>query len=296
MKFIKMFFLLIFVILISYSILIFLGFMGEKEEKGDLVAVLTLQGIIINKEGEENTIDSNQVLSTLNNIEKNKKYKAVLLIVDSPGGMAAPSLELTYKIRNLKKVKPVIVYIQNLGASGAYYFSSAATYIVSNPQAIVGSIGVIISVPQLYKAMDKIGIEIINIKSGKYKDSMSPFKPLDKEQKEYFQKLVMEYYYQFVRDVAQNRNLKTKEQIRRLYEVADGKVFSSYTALSYGLIDEIGVLENAKEKTKEILKNNKVKFVEIKLYKKTPLEKLVGSNLVNKIQPRLKYGVWTIME
>ncbi|MCX7759298.1 MAG: S49 family peptidase [bacterium] len=167
---------------------------------------------------------------------------------------------------------------------------------VSNPQAIVGSIGVIISVPQLYKAMDKIGIEIINIKSGKYKDSMSPFKPLDKEQKEYFQKLVMEYYYQFVRDVAQNRNLKTKEQIRRLYEVADGKVFSSYTALSYGLIDEIGVLENAKEKTKEILKNNKVKFVEIKLYKKTPLEKLVGSNLVNKIQPRLKYGVWTIME
>ncbi|MCS7244276.1 MAG: signal peptide peptidase SppA [Candidatus Calescibacterium sp.] len=296
MKLIKMFFLFIFIILISCSILIFLGFIGGKEEKGDLVAVLKLQGIIINNEGEENTIDSNQVLSTLNNIEKNKKYKAVLLIVDSPGGMAAPSLELTYKIKNLKKVKPVIVYIQNLGASGAYYFSSAATYIVSNPQAIVGSIGVIISVPQLYKAMDKIGIEIINIKSGKYKDSLSPFKPLDKDQREYFQKLVMEYYYQFVRDVAENRNLKTKEQIRRLYEVADGKVFSSYTALRYGLIDEIGVLENAKEKTKEILKNNKVKFVEIKLYKKTPLEKLVGSNLVNKIQPRLKYGVWTIME
>ncbi|MCS7165865.1 MAG: signal peptide peptidase SppA [Candidatus Calescibacterium sp.] len=296
MKLIKTFFLLVFTVLISCSIILFLIFLARGNENGNLVAVLRLQGIIVNYEGEEGTIDTTQVLSALDNIEKNNKYKALLLIVDSPGGMAAPSLEVTYKIRSIKKKKPVVTYIQNLGASGAYYISSASSYIVSNPQAIVGSIGVIISVPQIYKAMDKIGIQVINIKSGKYKDSLSPFKPLQKDQIEYLQNLVMEYYYQFVRDVAENRNLKTTQQIKELYEIADGRVFSSYTAMKYGLVDEVGVLQNAKEKIKQILKDKDIKFVEIKLYRRSPLERLLGSNIVNKIQPTLRYGVWMIID
>lgn len=296
MKLIKTFFLLVFTVLISCSIILFLIFLARGNENGNLVAVLRLQGIIVNYEGEEGTIDTTQVLSALDNIEKNNKYKALLLIVDSPGGMAAPSLEVTYKIRSIKKKKPVVTYIQNLGASGAYYISSASNYIVSNPQAIVGSIGVIISVPQIYKAMDKIGIQVINIKSGKYKDSLSPFKPLQKDQIEYLQNLVMEYYYQFVRDVAENRNLKTTQQIKELYEIADGRVFSSYTAMKYGLVDEVGVLQNAKEKIKQILKDKDIKFVEIKLYRRSPLERLLGSNIVNKIQPTLRYGVWMIID
>lgn len=269
------------------------------EEKGDLIAVINLQGIIVNYEDEEKTIDVNQVIKTLEKIEKSRKYKGILLIVDSPGGMAAPSLELTYKIKKIKKTKPVVVYIQNLGASGAYYFSSAADWIVANPQSIIGSIGVIISVPQVYKALDKIGIEMINIKSGKYKDSLSPFKPLTKDQKDYFQNLVMEYYYQFIKDVAENRNLKTEKQIKELYEIADGRVFTYKTAIKYKLIDQVGTIDDAKQKMKEILKNDKIKFIEIKLYKKTPLEKILGSkkNIPIKSFERFlhHYGVWMIM-
>lgn len=296
MRFIKTIFLIFFIILIGCGILIFLIPKDEEGQSDNSVAVIRIQGIITNTEDEEGTVNSNQVISVLDKIEKSKKYKGVLLIVDSPGGMAAPSLEITYKIRKLKKQKPVIAYIQNLGASGAYYLSSASTYIVSNPQAIVGSIGVIISVPQVYDLMNKIGVRIINIKSGKYKDSLSPFKPLSKDQQEYFQQLVMEYYYQFVRDVAENRNFKTQSQIKELYEIADGRVFSSNTALKYGLVDKVGVLDDAKEKAKEILKDDKLKFVEIKLYKKTPLEKILGSSSILKsIEPRLNYGPWMIL-
>ncbi|MFN3995405.1 MAG: signal peptide peptidase SppA [bacterium] len=299
MRIIRTFIILFMIFVLGCFVGLFLLFRTSPEEQGDLIAVLKLQGIIVNYEDEENTIDINQVIKTLEKIEKSKKYKGILLVVDSPGGMAAPSLELTYKIKKIKETKPVIAYIQNLGASGAYYFSSAANWIIANPQSIIGSIGVIISVPQVYKALDKIGIEMINIKSGKYKDSLSPFKPLTKDQKDYFQNLVMEYYYQFVKDVAENRNLKTQKQIQELYEIADGRVFTYKTALKYRLIDQVGTIDNAKEKMKEILKNDKIKFVEIKLYKKTPLEKILGSKENISIKSFEKflhhYGVWMIM-
>lgn len=300
MRVIKTFIVLFLIVMFGCFLWLILLTFGEKEEQGDLIAVIKLQGIIVNYEDEENTIDINQIIKTLERVEKNKKYKGILLIVDSPGGMAAPSLELTYKIKKIRKSKPVVVYIQNLGASGAYYFSSAANYIIANPQAIIGSIGVIISVPQLYKALNKIGIEVINIKSGKYKDSLSPFKPLSKEQKEYFQNLVMEYYYQFIKDVAENRNLKSQNQIKELYEIADGRVFTPYTAIKYNLIDQVGTMDDAKEKIKEILKNDKLKFIEIKLYKKSPLEKFLGNNfeknlskfIINKVFYHT--GIWMI--
>jgi protease-4 len=271
---------------------------GEK----NAIAVIKLQGIIVNNNEEsENSINSYTTISMLDKVGKSNKYKGVLLVVDSPGGMAAPSLEISYKIREIKKQKPVVVYIENLGASGAFYFSSAADYIVSNPQAIVGSIGVIITIPQLYKALDKIGIEFINIKTGKYKDSLSPYKPISQEQKDYFQSLIMEYYYQFVKDVAQNRNLKTEKQIKELYSIADGRVFTSYTAVKYGLVDKVGVLDDAKQKIKELVKDDKVKFVEVKPPKKTFLEKLAESkeDSIIRITNELfykKYGVWMIIQ
>lgn len=299
MRLIRMFIIFFMLLVLICFLGLFLLFRTPSEESGDLIATIKIQGIIVNYEGEENTIDANEVIKTLEKIEKNKKYKGILLVVDSPGGMAAPSLELAYKIKKIKKTKPVVAYIQNLGASGAYYFSSAADWIVANPQSIIGSIGVIISVPQLYKALDKIGIEIINIKSGKFKDSLSPFKPLTKDQKDYFQNLVMEYYYQFIKDVSENRNLKTQKQIQELYEIADGRVFTYKTAIKYKLIDQVGTIDEAKEKMKEILKNDKIKFVEIKLYKKTPLEKIFGSreNISLKSFERFlyHYGLWMIM-
>lgn len=276
--------------------LLFFNIWGGGQEKGDLIAVINLKGIILNTDSEGETINSDRVVKVLDDISKKSQYKGILLVVDSPGGMAAPSLEISYKINQIKMQKPVVVYIQNLGASGAYYFSSAASYIVSNPEAIIGSIGVIISIPQIHKALDKIGIQVINIKSGKYKDSLSPYKPISDDQKNYLQDLVMEYYYQFVRDVAKNRGFKTEKQIKELYSIADGRVFSSGTALEYRLIDEIGVIDDAKNKIKSMVKNDKVKFVEIKLRQISPLERLLSNTISDRVLPRLRYGVWMILD
>lgn len=276
--------------------LLFFNIWGGGQEKGDLIAVINLKGIILNTDSEGETINSDRVVKVLDDISKKSQYKGILLVVDSPGGMAAPSLEISYKINQIKMQKPVVVYIQNLGASGAYYFSSAASYIVSNPEAIIGSIGVIISIPQIHKALDKIGIQVINIKSGKYKDSLSPYKPISDDQKNYLQDLVMEYYYQFVRDVAKNRGFKTEKQIKELYSIADGRVFSSRTALEYRLIDEIGVIDDAKNKIKSMVKNDKVKFVEIKLRQISPLERLLSNTISDRVLPRLRYGVWMILD
>jgi protease IV len=169
----------------------------------------------------------------------------------------------------------VVSYIENLGASGAYYIASASNYIIANPQSIVGSIGVIITIPQIYKALDKLGISMVSIKSGKYKDSLSPFKELDNDQRKYIQNLVMEYYNQFVKDVSINRNLPIDE----LYKVADGRVFSPYTAKNYKLIDSIGTIDDAKEKIKQLVNLKDVRFKEIKPPKKKLLDELLGSKL-----------------
>jgi protease-4 len=262
---------LIFICLIAFVISLLFN---KQEESGNLIGVIYLKGVIVNEEGE-GVVDSKYVIKTLDKIKEDKSYKGILLVIDSPGGVAAPSLEISYKIKKISKEKPVVSYIENLGASGAYYIASASNYIIANPQSIVGSIGVIITIPQIYKALDKLGISMVSIKSGKYKDSLSPFKELDNDQRKYIQNLVMEYYNQFVKDVSVNRNLPIEE----LYKVADGRVFSPYTAKNYKLIDSIGTIDDAKEKIKQLVNLKDVKFKEIKPPKKTLLDELLGSKL-----------------
>jgi protease-4 len=262
---------LIFICLIGFIISLLFN---KQEENGNLIGVIYLKGVIVNEEGE-GVIDSKYVIKALDRIKEDKSYKGILLVIDSPGGVAAPSLEISYKIKKISKDKPVVSYIENVGASGAYYIASASNYIIANPQSIVGSIGVIINIPQIYKALDKLGISMVSIKSGKYKDSLSPFKELDKDQRKYIQNLVMEYYNQFIKDVSINRNLPIEE----LYKVADGRVFSPYTAKNYKLIDSIGTVDDAKEKIKQLVNLKDVKFKEIKPPKKTLLDELLGSKL-----------------
>ena len=274
---------------------------NNNDNKKNLIAVMYLKGMIVNEEETEGVIDSKYVVQTLDKIKENKNYKGILLVIDSPGGVAAPSLEISYKIKKISKEKPVVAYIENLGASGAYYIASSSNYIIANPQAIVGSIGVIITIPQIYKALDKLGINMVSIKSGKYKDALSPFKELNNEQKKYIQDLVMEYYKQFVKDVSQNRNIAYQE----LYKIADGRVFSPFTAKNYKLIDDIGTIDDAKEKIKQLVNIKDVKFKEIKPPKKTFLDQLLGSKLnysndfnsyIKKYLNYFNYQLWMIAQ
>lgn len=300
LRFFIPFFVISIVFLCIVGFIIWLLFGGKERDSSNLVALMYLKGMILNEEGE-GVINSQYVVQTLDKIKENKSYKGILLVIDSPGGIAAPSLEISYKIKKISKDKPVVAYIENLGTSGAYYIASSSNYIIANPQAIVGSIGVIITIPQVYKALDKIGINMVSIKSGKHKDSLSPFKEIDNDQKKYIQDLVMEYYNQFVKDVSENRNISIKE----LYKVADGRVFSSYTAKNYKLIDSIGTIDDAKEKIKQLINIKDIQFKEIRPPKKSFLEQLLNSklnynsdfnNYIKKYLNYFNYQLWMIAQ
>ena len=117
------------------------------------------------------------VSKTLENIEKAKtdtNIKGVLLVVDSPGGAVAPSVEVAYAIKELKQIKPVVVYASGVIASGSYYASIWADKIIANPGSMVGSIGVIMQGVNTKELMDKIGIQTQTVKAGKYKESGTP--------------------------------------------------------------------------------------------------------------------------
>lgn len=219
------------------AVLIFAG--GTEESEYDLsghgakVAVVNLTGTIIS---------SREIVSTLQTLAENKSVKAILLRVDSPGGGVAASQEIFEEVESIRdSVKPIVVSMGSLAASGGYYVSCGATRIVANPGTITGSIGVIAMFPNYAKLMEKLGLQMDVIKSGKYKDSGSPFRQMTEQDKKYFQGVVEDSYDQFLNAVAKERKLP----IDNLKKFADGRVFTGAQALKLGLVDTLGSFEDA---------------------------------------------------
>lgn len=219
------------------AVLIFAG--GTEESEYDLsghgakVAVVNLTGTIIS---------SREIVSTLQTLAKNKSVKAILLRVNSPGGGVAASQEIFEEVESIRdSVKPIVVSMGSLAASGGYYVSCGATRIVANPGTITGSIGVIAMFPNYAKLMGKLGLQMDVIKSGKYKDSGSPFRQMTEQDKKYFQGVVEDSYDQFLNAVAKERKLP----IGKLKKFADGRVFTGAQALKLGLVDTLGSFEDA---------------------------------------------------
>ncbi len=212
---------------------------GPREGEYDLtgsgakVAVVSLTGTIIS---------SRSIVSTLQTLADNSSVKAIVLRVDSPGGGVAASQEIFEEVKSIRdSVKPIVVSMGSMAASGGYYVSCGATRIVANPGTITGSIGVIAMFPNYAKLMDKLGLEMDVIKSGKYKDSGSPFRKMTEADKKYFQGVVENSYGQFLDVVAEERKLP----IDKLKKFADGRVFTGEQALKLGLVDTLGSFEDA---------------------------------------------------
>jgi protease-4 len=174
--------------------------------------------------------------------------KSVLLLVDSPGGSATDSGHLQSAIAKLAETKPIVAFVQGVAASGAYMAASPATKIVALPSALVGSIGVISVMPILRGLLDRLGINIEVVKSGRLKD-MGLFhrEPTDEERKKE-QDLSDEIYNEFVDSVAKYRKLGN-EQVKSL---ATGEIFTAKKALQLGLIDELGDQDRAIELASEL--------------------------------------------
>jgi len=180
---------------------------------------------------------------------RDDQVKAIFLQMDSPGGGLSASDVLRDEIMRLQKAgKKVVVYVGSLAASGGLYISSPADYIVANPTALVGSIGVIMMRLQMDEMLRKLGIKYDPIKSTQMKDIGSPFRDLTPEERKYFEELIQTFNDRFINIVSEGRKIDVDE-VRKL---ANGKIYTAQQALDYKLIDGIGYYDDGLAKTKEL--------------------------------------------
>ncbi len=188
-------------------------------------------------------LDSRETVRQLRYFLKKDDVKAVVLRVDSPGGVVAPSQEIYEEVKKFAAKKKIVVSMGSLAASGGYYISAPATLIYANPGTITASIGVIIKLSNIEALMDKIGIKSTVIKTGKFKDSGSPMRQLTAEDRAMFQSVIDSTHNQFIKAVASGRKLPEAE-VRR---IADGRVLSGEQALALKLVDRLGTFQDAIE-------------------------------------------------
>jgi len=184
-----------------------------------------------------------EVVSHLKKAKKDKRIKAVILKVNSPGGTVTGSDLLYHEIMKFKEETgvPVIACMMGMATSGGYYVSLPADYIVAHPTTVTGSVGVIFMRPKFNDLMGKIGVGVEISKSGYNKDMGSPFRPTTEEEQELFQKLIDDMAVIFKEKVVKHRKLSDKN----LKDVLSAKVYLAKDALNSGLIDEVGFIDDA---------------------------------------------------
>ncbi|BCS54488.1 signal peptide peptidase SppA [Geobacter sp. SVR] len=201
---------------------------------GEGVGLVEVKGMIL---------DSKDTIRQLRYFLKKDDIKAVVLRVDSPGGVVAPSQEISDQVAKFAAKKKIIVSMGSLAASGGYYISAPASMIFANPGTITASIGVILKLSNIETLMDKIGIKSYTLKTGKYKDSGSPLRQMSPEDRAMLQAVIDNTHEQFVRAVAAGRKLPV-EDVRK---IADGRILSGEQALALKLVDRLGTLQDAVE-------------------------------------------------
>lgn len=202
--------------------------------RGGSIALIRVEGGIY---------DSREVIRQIHKYRDSRSVKAILIRIDSPGGGVAASQEIHEEVVRTRTDygKPVVASMGAVAASGGYYIAVAADRIVANPGTVTGSIGVIANFTNLEDLYKKIGVESRVIKSGKFKDSGSPFRDMTKEEERLLQSLVDDMYKQFVEAVTKGRNMSEE----KVLSIADGRIFSGRQALELGLVDELGNLQDA---------------------------------------------------
>jgi protease-4 len=180
---------------------------------------------------------------------EDKNVAAIVLAVDSPGGEVTASDVIYEAVAKARDRKPVIVSMGSLAASGGYYVSCGGTWIIAHDTSFTGSIGVIMETLNYHELFGHVGLEMVVVKSGKFKDLLSGARPLTEEERAYVQGMVNESYDKFVGIVARER--KIDEKVLR-DGIADGRVLSGKVALENKLIDATGTAEDAYDKAMEL--------------------------------------------
>ncbi len=195
----------------------------------------------------------NQIRTAMNDPD----VKAILLEVDSPGGGVTPSDEIYTALRQFKEAddeRIVMVFIRSLGASGAYYAAMAGDYIIAEPTAIIGSVGVIMQTLNMKGLGDKLGLSSVTIASGANKDMLNPFKEVNPQHMAMLQELVDGMQDRFATIVEESRGFENRDLL-------DGRVFSAQQALKHNFIDGIGYWQEAVDRIEELLGEEEVYLV-----------------------------------
>jgi protease IV len=202
---------------------------------GPRVAVVEIEGIIL---------DGDHVVRELLDYAENPAVKAVVVRVNSPGGVVAPTQEIYSAVQRVRKAgKPVVASFGAVAASGGYYVGAATNRIFANPGTLTGSIGVVMQMANVEGLLKKVGVEYVVVKAGAYKDVGNFARTMTPEERRILQALLDDVHGQFIAAVAQGRGLE-ESAVRA---VADGRIYSGAQAKNLKLVDELGGFEEAVE-------------------------------------------------
>ncbi|MEM6886306.1 MAG: signal peptide peptidase SppA [Verrucomicrobiota bacterium] len=216
----------------------------------DEIAIVPMYGMIsYGVPGDVMGTMVDDTLSKLRQAREDNNIKAIILRIDSPGGEVTASDVIYHEVVKTDLVKPVIVYMDSVAASGGYYVAVGGRHLMANELTITGSIGVIIQTMNFEKLSEKVGVDVLTIKSGEMKDMLNPFREAKPEELEFVQNMIDETYDKFLGIVADERGLDAN-QLRDT--VADGRIVSGKTALEVGLIDGTGYFEDAIAQAEEL--------------------------------------------
>lgn len=234
------------------------------------IAVIFAEGDIMYAEGEKGIVGHGAINRSLQKARKDDKIKAIVLRVNSPGGSALASELIWREIELTKKVKPVIVSMGDLAASGGYYIASNAHKIIAEPTTITGSIGVFGMLPNGKNLADNMGINAEQVVTNKNAVTYSFFEPLNTEQRRFIKEGILDIYDLFSKRVAEGRNL-TREQVET---IAQGRVWTGADAVKNGLVDELGGLDLALKYAAEAADIQDYKIKEFPVFEKN-LDKML---------------------
>ncbi|MEW6302114.1 MAG: signal peptide peptidase SppA [Verrucomicrobiota bacterium] len=237
----------------------------EENHSDNKIAIVDIDGVIMSGSIDGSGLDLVKLIKDqLKRAEDDKRVKAVVLKVDSPGGEVLASDEIYRAIQEFQEDtgKPVVASMSSVAASGGYYVSAPCQWIVANELTITGSIGVIMHSYNYRGLMNKVGVRPQVFKSGKFKDMLSGDKELEEilpEEKEMVQGLINETFTRFKKVVADGRkyaNTKNKGKGRALVsdweEYADGRILSGRQAHEHGFVDELGNFDTAVGRAMEL--------------------------------------------
>ncbi len=230
--------LVVFLIILSF-LFSFLLLFKERGWGKPKIGILEIRGLIL---------DSQEYLLCIKELAERKDIKGVVVRIESPGGSVGAVQEILEELKNLRKIKPIVVSMGSVAASGGLYVALGGNKILASPGTITGSIGVLIELTNIEKLLKKIGIESETIKSGPYKDTGSIYRPLTSEEKKYLQEKVNKVYEQFVKAISEERKIP----IEKVKEFADGRFLTGEEAVSLGLIDSLGNFWTAVEMVKSM--------------------------------------------